>query len=420
MKPNMKIIDSMKRITFLFAAALLLCGCGGSNITRQVLFMNPDAESIPYRIPAIAACNDGSLVALADYRHCRSDIGFGRVDLRCRLSDDNGKSWGKEITVIEGNGISGSTDCGFGDPAVVCDSETGEILLLSVRGETIYWKASTNRQNPNRVAAFRSFDKGRSWSAPQDVTEDIYSLFDSCQAGCVESCFVGSGRIFQSRYIKTGSHYRIYAALCARPNGNRVIYSDDFGHTWKALGGADALPAPGGNEPKCEELADGSVVLSSRAEGGRIFNIYRYSDTVSGEGTWGEAEFSGAGNNGCTALENACNGEILIVPSVRTDDKTSVSLALQSVPLGKGRSNVGIYFKELPADAGSVTPASFASGWEGPYQVSYTSSAYSTMVLQSDGRIAFFYEETLNADETGYDLVYTALPVPVITSGKYK
>lgn len=406
----------MKILFASILAASLLCSCSHTIISGQTLFACADSASVPYRIPAIAALNDGSLVAVADYRHCRSDIGFGRVDLRCRISGDNGKTWGKESEAVNGSGISGSANCGYGDPAIVGDTETGELLMLCVTGETVYWMQSTNRLNPNRIAVLRSNDKGHTWSEPEDITETIYSLFDNCTEGCVESCFVGSGKIFQSRIIKTGSHHRIYAALCARPNGNRVIYSNDFGHTWKALGGADAFPAPDGNEPKCEELPDGSVILSSRAEGGRIFNIYRYNDIASGSGAWGAAAFSGSNNGGCTALENSCNGEILLVPAENAGTGTRVSLALQSVPLGKGRTNVGIYYKEVTA---ADTPETLAADWKGPYQVSHTDSAYSTMALQSDGRIAFFFEETLNADSTGYNLIYTALPIEIITSNKY-
>ena len=406
-------------LLWLITASVIVCACGNAPIKRQTLFSNPDSTSVPYRIPAIAALEDGTLIALADYRHCRSDIGFGRVDIHSRISADNGKTWGATTPVIEGTGTKGATDCGFGDPAVAYDRESGEVLLITVCGETVYWMESTNRNNPNRIAALRSLDKGKTWSEWKEITEDVYSLFDECQKGCVESCFIGSGRIFQSRITKAGDYYRIYAALCARPNGNRVIYSDDFGHSWKVLGGPDSFPAIDGNEPKCEELPDGRVILSSRAEGGRIFNIYTYSDIASGAGSWEEAAFSGKVNNGCTALENSCNGEILIVQAKRKSDDSTVSLALQSVPLGKGRANVGIWYKELPENSSEITSASLAANWNGPYQVSKDKSAYSTMVQQSNGIVGFFYEEKENADRTGYDLIYLPIPVDSISNNMY-
>ena len=131
---------------------------------RTVLFESGNKDSIPYRIPAIAALPDGSLLALTDYRHCRLDIGFGRVDIHARRSPDSGRSWGGETVVIEGSGTEGATDCGFGDPAIVADRESGEILVMLVCGQTVYWKAETNRKNPNRIACIRSSDGGKTWS----------------------------------------------------------------------------------------------------------------------------------------------------------------------------------------------------------------------------------------------------------------
>jgi sialidase-1 len=226
--------------------------------------------------------------------------------------------------------------------------------------------------------------------------------------------------MFQSRTIKVGSHYRIYAALTARPNGNRVIYSDDFGRTWKTLGTLEQLPVPHGDEAKIEELPDGRVVISSRAWGGRYFNIYSYSDVASGEGRWGEPAPSGRRVNGCAALENACNGGLLIIPAVRVSDGQKVMLALQSVPFGPKRANVGIYAKELPEDVTSITPEVFAADWNMKYQVSDTWSAYSTMLAKRDGNIAFYYEESHKGSDNVYDMIYCELPLEAITAGRYR
>ncbi len=415
---------NVRLITSLAAAVLvvsLATSCGRQAVlSSHTLFETESTDTIPYRIPAIAALSDGSLLALTDYRYCKGDIGFGRVDIHGRTSKDNGATWGEEFALIEGTGVPGAADCGFGDAALAADRESGDLLLMLVCGQTVYWHQTTNRQNPNRLAVLRSSDNGATWTPWEDVTEDIYSLFDDSVHGCVESCFVGSGKICQSRQVKVGSHYRLYAALCARPNGNRVIYSDDFGKTWKALGGADQLPADKGDEPKCEELPDGRVVLSSRAYGGRLFNIYSYTDVASGEGSWGEVSFSGEENGGCTAVENACNGEILILPAVRKADGAKVNVAFQSVPLGPDRRNVGVYYKELPEDVSALTPALFAAAWETPYQVSGTSSAYSTMVQQANGNIAFFYEECADVCPGGFDMVYKEIPVDSLTFDRYK
>lgn len=408
------------RFNALVALALIVLNTSCSDVQRlssHVLFETASSDTVPYRIPAIAALSDGTLLALTDYRICKADIGWGRVDIHGRLSYDNGATWADEFPLIEGTGVSGAVDCGFGDPAIAADREGDDVLVMMVCGETVYWKETTNRNNPNRIAMLRSRDNARTWETWKEVTEDIYSLFDSSSHGCVESCFVASGKISQSRIHRYGSHYRIYAALCARPNGNRVIYSDDFGCTWAVLGGADALPALNGDEPKCEELPDGSVVLSARVRGGRIFNIFTYSDASKAEGAWAEAVFSGVENDGCAALENACNGEVLILPAVRKEDGEKVHVAFQSIPLGPDRTRVGVYFKEV---TGGMTPQAMASDWEKPYQVSEKPSSYSTMVLQDNGNIAFYYEEENRPAEGGFDMVYKEIPVDSLTFDRYK
>ena len=409
----------MRKFVIILLLVLTAAGCSRKSAEKQMLFESCQTDSIPYRIPAMAQLRDGSLVLLADYRHCLTDIGFGRVDIRGKRLDRRGRAWSEEFVLIEGTGVPGATDCGYGDPAIVADSESDEILVALVCGNTIYWHPSTTRSNPNRISLMRSLDGGRTWSL-DEVTEDIYSLFDSAPDGCLQSCFIASGKIFQSRTIKVGSHYRIYAALTARPNGNRVIYSDDFGRNWKALGSLDQLPVPYGDEPKCEELPDGRVVISSRAMGGRYFNIYTYSDVETAEGTWEQAAPSGKRVNGCASLENACNGEILIVPAVRKSDDAEVYLALQSVPFGPKRANVGIYVKELPEDVSSITSESFAADWNMKYQVSDTWSAYSTMIQLADGDIAFYYEESHNGMDDTYDMLYQELSIETVTSGLYK
>ena len=413
----MKIISIVFRILPVLCLSLLFSCKGAGDSQTSILFQTVAPDTVPYRIPAFGQLPDGRVVALSDYRPCGMDIGFGQVDIHARVSSRNRKTWDDEFVLVEGTGVPATVDCGFGDPAMVVDRETGEILVMMVCGNTIYYYESTNRQNPNRVACMRSSDGGKTWTPWEEVTEDIYTLFDESSHGCVQSCFFSSGKIAQSRIVKKGSHYRLYHALAARPNGNRVIYSDDFGRTWAVLGGKDAIPVPYGDEAKCEELPDGSVVVSSRTMGGRYFNVFKYSDVETSEGTWDRPVYSGPENNGCVALENACNGEILMVPSRNAESGEDVTLALQSIPLGPQRQAVGIYYKEV---TGEETSAQLASDWCGPFRVTEKPSAYSTMIQLKNNDIAFYYEECDSLRTYGYDMVYRELAIEEITEGKYR
>ena len=86
---------------------------------------------------------------------------------------------------------------------------------------------------------------------------------------------------------------------------------------------------------------------------------------------------------------------------------------------------MAIYYKTLNPDPSQITPQSFANYWtnsstSSPFRVSGPQSAYSTMDLQSDGNIGFFFEETLNEAGNGYDLVYTSISVEELTSSQFK
>lgn len=380
-------------------------------LTAQTLFSTQDSP-VPYRIPAVAQTKSGRLLAVADYRWCHSDIGFGRVDLRMKVSNDNGITWGREQIVAEGNGINGSTRCGYGDPAIVADRKSKEVLVVCVTGNTPYGGAT--RSNPNRVAIIRSHDEGRTWDAPVEITEKIYTLFDDSQLGPVQSLFFGSGRICQSERVKVGSYYRIYAALCARPGGNRVVYSDDFGDTWHSLGSIHTSPAPNGDEPKIAELPNGNVLLSSRPSYnkpnlGRYFNIY-----VNGQ--WDTAVSSGEMEGGVFCQQNVCNGEILILPARRADNGKRVHVALQSLPLGPRRTHVCIFWKVLNSEADYATAEAFAKNWDGYFLVSDREGAYSTMIPLNNGRIAFYWED-LYTNTGGYELMFSTFSLAQITGG---
>lgn len=385
-------------------------------------------EDIPYRIPAVAVTKSGTVLAVADYRHSRADIGVvnnGRIDLHMNRSFDDGVTWEGVSTIIEGQGAASSDfmNVGYGDPCIVADRESDRVLMLSCAGNVSY--PNGTRDNHQNIARFYSEDGGLTWGKPDDIAESIYSQFDDCSQGPAQAMFVASGKILQSRFVKTGDYYRLYCAVLLRnKNGvptNYVLYSDDFGGVWRVLGDPDR-PAVRNtcDEPKVEELPDGSVLISSRWEGGRYYNIYNFSNPETAAGTWQQAAFSGKPNGGVEAQANSTNGEILSVPAIRMADGQKVDLLLQSVPLGPGRKNVGIYYKALEQASDYASPKAIARDWEGVYQVTYLNSAYSTMVQQHDGRIAFLWEETTYcSDGGGYTIAYDCYALERITSGKY-
>jgi hypothetical protein len=431
-------------VAAFLGAALMACGCTKPEEgTKQPEPQKPAAErfevfqllnpsDIPYRIPALAVTKDGTLIAVADYRHSGTDIGVtdkGRIDLHYRLSYDNGNTWTDVMPLIEGKGAQSPDfmNVGFGDPCIVADRESDRVLLLSCAGNVSFQNGT--RQNHQNIARFYSEDGGKTWSAPEDIAESIYSQFDASKYGPVRSMFVASGRIMQSRITKVGNYYRLYCAVLVRDKSakhmNYVLFSDDFGGSWKVLGDINEPAVYNtADEPKVEELANGTIIISSRYNGGRYYNFFTYTDINAGVGKWEPATFSGAANNGVESKDNSTNGEIMIIPVTRTEDGKAMYLALQSVPLGPQRKNVGIYYKELCDEFDDyISPIEFARDWDGVKQVTTLNSAYSTMAWQRDNRLGFLYEEETHGASTlaygGYTIVYECFDIEVLTDGKY-
>ncbi len=390
------------------------------------VFPTLSTSAIPYRIPAIATAYDGTVVAVADYRYSRADIGSGRIDLHIRRSHDNGVTWDTimkpAVMTGDGNTTAGNQKAGYGDPCIVGDRESSRMMITSCSGTPGFFAGT--RDHHQGWARWYSEDNGATWSEPEYLDEDfIYSKFDKSAYGPIKGWFVGSGKICQSTKTKIGEYYRLYcvgSSYNGSQTANWTLYSDDFGKTWEFLGGCDYSPIPGGDEPKAEELPDGSILLSSRCTGGRNFNIFTFTDTKTAQGSWGQVTFSGSSNNGVTAVSNACNGEVMLVPVTRKADNKKLFLLLQSVPFGSGRTNVGIYYKELESLSDYRTPAAIAKDWDGRHQSSYISSAYSTMTWQKNNTIGFIYEEdTYGTSGGGYNIVYKNYSIEQITDSAY-
>lgn len=389
------------------------------HVAAQTVVYDTEVPSGQYfRIPAIVQFHDGHLLAIADDRH-GSDYDIGGnwgIDLVGRVSEDGGNTWGRTVMIADGDGLRDGFHDSHGDAAAVADCETGRVVVMCASGKQGF--LSSTLQEPLRVGRYVSDDGGMTWSE-QDVTGDIYGIFAGYPE--VNALFFSSGRICQSNRIKEGPYYRIYSAVDGPMGvGCLVLYSDDLGLTWQALGGPAARPtaAPFGDEAKVEELPDGNVLLSCRskqtATSGRLFNIYDY--TI---GSWGEMAVSNDPESGTYSEDCSCNGELIIVPALRSGDGRQVHLALQSVPRGKGRQRVSIYYKELLDSSDYDDPADFSRGWN-CYQVTDRYSAYSTMIATRDGDIAFFHEDCNdNNSTTAYDLVFQRFTIKTITDGRY-
>lgn len=390
---------------------------------KQTLFSSVNHESTPYRIPAVAKLNNGTVLALADQRPCGADVGNGEVDIYAKVGtiDANGNyTWNPATTDPSANGglkiADGTSSNGYGDAAVVVDRESGKVLVICVGGKVVFSSGSSSKHN--KMARIVGSADGLTWESPQDVT----SQFFANELSSAYTMFMASGRMVQSEKVKVGNYYRIYGALLVREksgwfsksNNNYVVYSDDFGATWTVLGGTYALK--GGDEAKVEELPNGDIVMSSRTSGGRYFNVFNFSDLNNASGSWGSAaKYSFGGSN-------STNGELMMYCGLTDANGTEYNVMLQSLPTGSSRSNVAVFYKAFSTTKTSWSVSDFTSGWTKGIEVDNGDSGYSTMTILPNGEVGFLYEDdysTSKADGGYSNIVYVPLTASELTNGAY-
>ena len=390
---------------------------------KQTLFSSVNHASTPYRIPAVATLNNGTVLAIADQRPCGADVGNGEVDIYAKvgtIAQNGSYSWNPSSIDPSANGglkiADGNSSNGYGDAAVVVDRESGKVLVICVSGKVVFSSGSSSKHN--KMARIVGSADGLSWESPQDVT----SAFFANELKSAYTMFMASGRMIQSQLVKVGNYYRIYGALLVREkkniltkvNNNYVVYSDDLGATWKVLGGAKAVSS--GDEAKVEELPNGDIVLSSRTSGGRYFNVFKFSNLNNASGSWGSAtKCSFAGSN-------STNGELMLYKGLVDANGTEYNVMFQSLPTGSSRSNVAVYYKAFATNKSSWAVSDFTSGWTKGIEVDNGASAYSTMTILPNGQVGFLYEDDYDTNKASGDysnIVYVPLTVEEMTNGKY-
>ncbi len=342
---------------------------------RSLVFNRGDFGSDYYRIPALTTLPDGTIVAVADKRIDKLSDLPGNIDVVCRRSTDGGRTWSDYITVAEHDSIGG-----YGDPAIIYDRRSGDILVISSHGNGLWQK------EPAHISVSRSKDGGRTWLPAVDINNQILTSDpNGKQPIKCNSAFASSGGAVQ---LKNG---RIMFVLITRKEGVEkfpcyAIYSDDGGYKWKVAKNPATLD---GDESKITQTADGKVLMSIRNR----WKGYRKNALSLDNGkTWKEQpEWD-------NLYDVACNGDFI------TYNYNGKEYLLQSLPAGPWRSNITIY---ASADGGKTWPIS--------HRVSAGPGAYSAMTILADGSLGVLTEEGVHfVDAThqgGYRIWFTRVPI---------
>lgn len=221
-----------------------------------------------YRIPALAVTPSGTLLAAYDGRPNLDDLP-NTIDLLLRRSTDHGHSWGPQQVVRTGTGLDG-----YGDPSLLVDQDTGRVFLFHAAGTRAGFFESGPGAEPEddiqHADLSWSDDDGLTWThhrvtaqlkmGPAGEDRGITGLFAAAGNGIQMHTGPHRGRLVQPFVLLVDGRIRAASAL-----------SDDHGHTWR-LGQfvPDSAHGAGANENKVVCLADGRLLLHSRATPHRL------------------------------------------------------------------------------------------------------------------------------------------------------
>jgi len=255
-------------------------------------YLNPESPLVPageyccIRIPGIVALDDGTLLAYAEYRQNGSD--WSATDICMRRSCDGGRTWSDREMLVSGGGRNTQNN-----PVMFADGGAVHFLYCS---------------NYSRIFYRRSEDKGRTWSAPAELTESIDAqcgdFFWNCiAAGPGHGTVLSSGRLIVPVWLAYNkkdrfSHHPTYVA---------ALYSDDRGTTWQLsprLDGSDP------NESQIAELSDGRLLMNLRNTAPEKYRYVSFSDDDGS--TWTDPVFDkNLPDPGCAAGLFTADGAIL-------------------------------------------------------------------------------------------------------------
>ena len=307
-----------------------------------------------YRKPAIVKSKSNTLLAFAEARKARSNGDSGDIDLVVKRSSDNGKTWSKQITIWN----DGQNTCG--NPVPIVDDRGRIHLLMTWNFQTDKWGAITNGTGEDSRRPYYTYsdDDGITWAQPVEITSSVkkekwdWYATGPCHGIQIQKG-IHKGRLVAPNYFTTRESGKVTSY-------SHIIYSDDYGKTWKP---GEPTPVGGVGECFVAEIGEGTLMLNMRADEG----FYRKSCTsIDGGLTWSSPQIS------IDQIDCKCQGSILSIGG---------AVFLSNAASATERINMTI---KKSTDNGK--------NWKGQYTVYEGNSGYSDIVELSDSQIAIISE----------------------------
>lgn len=315
-----------------------------------------------YRIPALITTKRGTLLAFAEGRASLRD--HAENDIVLKRSTDSGQTWGP-LQLIDEDGTNA-----LNNPTAVVLRETGRVLLMYQRYAKGFdeRKAEPGYDGPRVCRTFitHSEDDGVTWSEPVDVTRHVK------RPSVATSTATGPGIGVQ---LARGEHAgRILMPFNQGPYGQWQVYaafSDDGGKSWRYGQTVPEGTSGNANEVQFVELADGSVMLNARNQGGD--KLRKVAISRDGGETWSATQTHS------TLIEPVCQASLLRHPA--TGDPARDVFLFSNPATQTARTNGTI---RVSRDEGKTWPVSRAL-YPGTF-------AYSCLASLPDGSIGCLFE----------------------------
>ncbi|GAA3822866.1 hypothetical protein GCM10022403_065410 [Streptomyces coacervatus] len=255
--------------------------------TSSVPYVSGEGGYDTYRIPATVTTVRGTVLAFAEGRLGGAGD-TGHIDVVLRRSGDGGCTWGPLRVVAAGDGNT------RGNPAPVVDPRTGAIVLVTSYNsgavtETQIMRGEVTPEQGRRVFVQRSWDDGRHFTRPRDITDEVKPTGWRWYATGPGHAVALTHGPHAGRLVVPANHSAAPPAGSpdtgqeAKYYGAHAIYSDDGGRSWR-LGFVDDSydGVDNANESTAAQLPDGRLYFSARDQNGT--SVGNRLDTYSGDG----------------------------------------------------------------------------------------------------------------------------------------
>ncbi|QDU29801.1 Sialidase precursor [Anatilimnocola aggregata] len=343
-----------------------------AHLPTEPLFVSGEGGYGRYRIPALIATKQGTLLAFCEGRVKATGL-IGDIDLVLRRSTDGGKTW------LPMQKIADASEDTLGNPCPVVDQKTGTIWLPFTRSPGPFSEqqiVDSQSSGPTTVWIIKSDDEGATWSEPRDISattrEPSWTWYGTGPGIGIQ---LASGRLFIPSYHteRDSKMYRCHA-----------IFSDDGGRTWQKG------ETVGEHTAECQaaQRSDGTVVLNMRGTNKQGFRTLATSRDA-GE-TWSKPEIDR------TLTEPACQAALIVMNEPVTDRR----LWLFSNPPGTTRHNLTL---RASKDEGKTWPVAkvFDPG----------ATEYSSLVSLPGGNLGLLYELSRKGEKYRPQLHFANIPL---------